>query len=378
MRRKGHRADHCGSLLRPQQLREALMRNLHDQITREELRRIEDESIIEALQLQKEVGLDVFSDGEFRRRSWLSAISDEYFDGMRNEGVDYVRYPYLKEKSVKDVEAFVPPNPIVTGRVQRKKRITAHEIDFLKRHSPGPFKITIPSPVMLSRASYRAGVSDSVYPTWDAFFDDFVGLLADEVRDIAADGVTYIQLDAPFYTRFMIPERRQLLTEQGIDPEAELERTIAAENRCLRAAKKDGVTVAVHICLGTFILGPQGPLGGAGSYDAGMVGKLLETLEADTFLVEYSERIGALESLRLAPKDRTICLGILNVRDTRVESVDEVVDKVVNAAKFVPMENLAISPNCGFSGAAAEAFVTPDIQKWKLDVLVEAARRLWN
>jgi 5-methyltetrahydropteroyltriglutamate--homocysteine methyltransferase len=198
------------------------------------------------------------------------------------------------------------------------------------------------------------------------------------VSDIAADGVKYIQLDAPFYTRLIIPEKIKLLTDQGIDPKDELERTIAAENRCLRAARKPGVTVAVHICLGTFILGPQGPLGGAGSYDARLVGSLLERLEADVFLIEYSERTGALESLKMAPKDKILCLGIQNVRDSSVESVDEVVAKIENAAKYVPLENLSISPNCGFSGAAADAFVTPDIQKRKLEVLTEAARRVWN
>lgn len=373
-----YRADHCGSLLRPAELRQARLDHLRGRITADELRSTEDRCIVEALALQKEAGLKIFSDGEFRRGSWLSAISGEYFDGMQNEGIDFVRYPFLRNKDIEDADHFVPPNPIVTGKLSRKKRITAHESDFLKKHSPGAFKITIPSPVMLSRASYKKGVSDRAYPHWNDFFEDFSDLLAAEVSDIAADGVTYIQLDAPFYTRFIIPEKIKLLIDQGIDPKDELERTIAAENRCLRAARRPGVTVGVHICLGTFILGAQGPLGGAGSYDAKLVGSLLERLEADVFLIEYSERTGALESLKMAPKDKILCLGIQNVRDPNIESVDEVVAKIETAAKYVPLENLAISPNCGFSGVAADAFVTRDIQKRKLDVLTEAARRVWS
>jgi len=372
-----YRADHCGSLLRPAELRNARLDRLRGRITSEDLASIEDKCILEILALQKDVGLKIFSDGEFRRGSWLSAISEDYFDGMQNEGIDFVRYPFLKDKNIEDADHFVPPNPVVTGKLSRKKRITAHESEFLKKYSPGDFKITIPSPVMLSRASYKVGVSERAYPHWNDFFEDFSRLLAEEVSDIAADGVKYIQLDAPFYTRFIIPEKIKLLTDQGIDPKEELERTIAAENRCLRAARKPGVTVAVHICLGTFILGPQGPLGGAGSYDARLVGSLLERLEADVFLIEYSERTGALESLKMAPKDKILCLGIQNVRDPRIESVDEVVAKIENAANYVPLDNLTISPNCGFSGAAADAFVTPDIQKRKLEVMTEAARKVW-
>src|SRR3981081_767339 len=147
------RADHCGSLLRPTELRAARLDRLRDRIDAAELRRIEDKCIRDVLKLQEDVGLRIVSDGEFRRGSWLAAISDEYFDGMQNEGIDYFRYPFLKDKDIKDADPSVPPNPVATGKLSRKKRITAHEIEFLKVNAPDPFKITIPSPVMLSRAS---------------------------------------------------------------------------------------------------------------------------------------------------------------------------------------------------------------------------------
>jgi 5-methyltetrahydropteroyltriglutamate--homocysteine methyltransferase len=328
--------------------------------------------------LQQDAGLKIYSDGEFRRDFWLSAVSDEFFDGMENHGIDYTRHPYLRGKEIKDSESYVPPNPIVKGKLARKKRITLGEINFMKVHAPGAFKMTIPSPVTLSRSSYRQGVSDRVYPTWQDLFNDYARLIAEEVKDIVNDGVTYVQLDAPHHTRFVIPDRQKQLTDLGVDIKQELEMAIAAENLCLRAAKRPNVTTAVHICLGTFILGPQGPLGGAGEYDDSLVGHLIGALDADVFLIEYSERTGSLEALRQVPKDKVISLGIINTRDPRVETPDEIKYRVDGAAKYIPLENLSICPNCGFSGAAADTWVTEDIEKRKFAVLVETAHQIWG
>jgi 5-methyltetrahydropteroyltriglutamate--homocysteine methyltransferase len=378
MPRAIYRADHCGSLVRPQKLRTARLDYLRGRMSAEELSALEDECILAGLKLQRDAGLRIFSDGEFRRDFWLSAVSDEFFEGMHNEGIDYTRHPYLKGKDIKDSDYYVPPNPVVTGKLARKKRITGREIEFLKANAPGAFKATIPSPVTLSRSSYRPGVSDRVYPTWQDLFNEYAGLVAEEVRAMIDDGVTYLQLDAPHYTRFVIPNRQKQLTDIGVDIKRELAMAIAAENRCLAAAKREGVTRAVHICLGTFILGPQGPLGGAGEYDDSLVGLLIGALDADVFLIEYSERTGSLEALRRLPKNKVISLGILNTRDPRVETPDEIKYRVDAAAKYVPLENLSICPNCGFSGAAVETWVTEDIEKRKLAVLVETADKIWH
>jgi 5-methyltetrahydropteroyltriglutamate--homocysteine methyltransferase len=373
-----YRADHCGSLIRPDHLRKARIDIVHGRMSRERLKEIEDEAILNVLDLQRQCGVSIYSDGEFRRGSWLAALSEEFFEGMHNEGIDYVRHPYLKDKPIDDPEVEVPPNPVAVGKIGLKRRITGNEIAFLKRHAPGPFKITIPSPVTLSRSAYRAGVTDRVYPAWEDLFDAFTSLIAGEIASIVADGVTYIQLDAPQYTRFIMPERRRQLTDLGLDPREELAQVIAAENKCLRAARGAGVTVAVHICLGTFVLGVPGPLGGAGSFDESVIGQLLRELEADVFLIEYTQRSGGLQSLRAAHEGKVISLGILNIRDPRVETVDEVMRAVEAASAYVPVENLGICPNCGFSGSAADAFVTEDIEKRKLEVLAEAARRVWG
>jgi 5-methyltetrahydropteroyltriglutamate--homocysteine methyltransferase len=373
-----YRADHCGSLVRPQKLRAARTDYLHGKIDKPRLREIEDECVTEALTLQREAGLEIYSDGEFRRDFWLSAVSDEYFEGMKNEGIDFTRHAYLRGKEIKEQETYVPPNPVVRGKLGRKKRITQDEIAFLKAKAPGAFKMTIPSPVTLSRSSYRPGVTDKVYGSWDELFLDYANLVAAEVSDMVDDGVTYLQLDAPHYTRFVIPNRQKQITALGVDLHRELELGIMAENICLRAAKRPGVMTAVHVCLGTFILGPPGPLGGAGEYDAGLVAHLIESLEADLFLIEYSERTGNLEAFRNLPKNKIISLGILNTRDPRIETPDEIKYRVDGAAKFIPLENLSLCPNCGFSGAAIETWVTEDIEKRKLEVLVKTADQIWG
>jgi 5-methyltetrahydropteroyltriglutamate--homocysteine methyltransferase len=380
MTKRIFRADHCGSLIRPDKLRRARLDRLHGRIGEAELTAIEDAAIVDVLKMQRDAGLEIYSDGEFRRAFWLSAISDEFFHGFEDRGIDYVRFPFLRDQKITDREEFVPQYPVVVDKLKVKGRITGEEIKFLKKHSPGTFKITVPSPVTLAPTQHRPGISDRAYPTWQDFFDDFTRLMADEVKAIVDDGVSYVQIDAPGYSRFIVPERlKEQVRDKGLNPKKELDAVLAAENRLLRAAQRDGVTVAVHICLGTYILGPQGPLGGAGSaYEAPTVGKIIDNLEADAFLIEYSERSGALDSLRDVPKHKTISLGLINIRDPKVETVDDLMRKLDVASKFVPMEKLSICPNCGFSGAGADAWIGADIQRRKLDVLVETARRAWG
>jgi 5-methyltetrahydropteroyltriglutamate--homocysteine methyltransferase len=373
-------ADHCGSFIRPGALRRARIDRLHGRIGDAELAAVEDAAILDVLKMQRDAGIEIYSDGEFRRAFWLSAISDKFFHGFEDRGIDYERFPFLRGRDIAEREEFVPQYPVIVDRLKPKGRITGDEIKFLKKHSPGTFKITLPSPVTLAFSQYRPGISDRVYPTWQEFFDDFTKLMAAEVKAIADDGVNYVQIDAPGYSRFIVPERlKSQVLDQGVDPKTELEAVLAAENALLRAARRDGVTVAVHICLGTYILGPQGPLGGAGStYEAPTIGRIVESLEADTFLIEYSERSGALDSLRAVPKHKTISLGLINIRDPQVETVDDLLRKLDAASKFVPLENLSICPNCGFSGAGADAWIDEATQRRKLDVLVETARRVWG
>ena len=380
MAKRKFRADHCGSFIRPDKLRKARVDRLHGRIDDKALAAIEDEAILEVLKTQRDAGVEIYSDGEFRRAFWLSAISDKFFHGFEDRGIDYSRYPLLRDQDMSDRMEFVPQVPVVVDRLRPKGRITGDEIAFLKKHAPGTFKMTVPSPIMLSTFQHQPGVSDRAYPAWQDFFDHFTALMAQEVKAIVDEGVTYVQVDAPGYSRFIVPERlKTQVLDKGLDPKKEIDVVLASENALLRAAKRDGVIVAVHICLGTYILGPQGALGGGGStYVTSTIGQIINSLEADTFLIEYSGRSGSLESLSDVPKGKTISLGLINVRDPQVESADQLMRQIEDAAKFIAIEDLTICPNCGFSGASADAWFGEDIQRRKLDVLVETARRVWG
>jgi 5-methyltetrahydropteroyltriglutamate--homocysteine methyltransferase len=371
------RADHCGSLIRPKALLDARQSYVDGRIGACELEDVEDRAILGAIELQRSAGLQIFTDGEFRRKFWSSAISDKFFEGMQEAGPDLERYSGLKTVDYKSDTRHVVENPVVTGRLALKRGLADEEIAFLKRHVPGSFKITVPSPIQLKRTSYRAGISERAYPTWDEYFADFVRLVAQGLQDIVAQGVTYVQLDAPFYTRFIVRERREQLKQGGRDPDKELAGVIAAENECLRAAAAPGVTVATHICLGTYVLGPQGALGGAGTYDVDLLARLIEELEADVFLIEYSERTAATGLLRSVPRGKVIALGVINVRDPQVESEDAILRRVEGVAKYIPIENLSLCPSCGFSGGSAGSFVSEGTQRRKLELLVRAAERIW-
>src|SRR5262245_14495994 len=232
MAKRKFRADHCGSFIRPDWLRKRRVARMHGRIDDKALAAIEDEAILGVLKTQRDAGVEIYSDGEFRRAFWLSAISDKFFHGFEDRGIDYARYPTLAGKTIADREEFVPKVPVVVDKLKAKGRITGDEVAFLKMHSPAPFKITLPSPVTLGPPQYRAGISDRIYPTWQDFFDDFTRLLADEVQSIVDDGVTYVQIDAPGYSRFIVPERmKEQVLDRGLDPKRELELVLAAENK---------------------------------------------------------------------------------------------------------------------------------------------------
>ncbi len=376
--KKIYRADHSGSFIRPERLRQARADHANGKIDEAALRKIEDEEIVRVLDLQKQVGLDVYSDGEFRRKFFFSEL-EESLNGIADAGTDFERFAGLREK-LKEIPEdrqaqFIHPNTYVVDKLSLKHRMTALESGFLKEHSPGPFKITIPSPIRIEQSWFKPGVSDKVYASFEDIQRDVVDILAAEVKALADEGVPYIQVDAPGYTRFMVPERRARMA----DPEKEFTHTMDMENALLRNAKGPGVTSAVHICLGTYILGPGGPFGiEPVEYDPEWTGRLFESLDADVFQVEYTGRGGALDSLKYVPHGKTVVLGIINIRDPRIETEDELIRKIDEAAKYFPIENLALAPNCGFAGNNAGAFVTEDQEREKLEVLVNTVHKVWG
>jgi 5-methyltetrahydropteroyltriglutamate--homocysteine methyltransferase len=375
-----YRADHPGSFIRPAALRQARIDRAHGRITQEALRRFEDQAILDVLALQREVGLDVASDGEFRRKFFMTGPYAA-LEGVEDVSTpDFDRFPRLRDVDPEVLPEVTRPSAVVVGPLRLKHRITGDEVAFLKQHAGGPFKITLPSPITLAThgAWFKPGVTDAFYPSLEAVWEALVGLLAGEVRALVEDGVPYIQVDAPGYTRFMVAEQRAQMS----DPQAEFDRIVSMENALLDQARGSGVTTAVHICLGTFFLGDPGPLGNQPpvQYDPEWTGKLFSALDADVFQVEYTGRArqGALQALRDVPKGKVVALGVINIRDPQLESQDVILRVVDEAARYFPLDSLALISNCGFAGNNAGAFMSEDQQRRKLELLVDTARKVWS
>jgi len=361
-----YRADQLGSLLRPESLVQAKLGELL--MSEAELRALEDRSILDALELQRQTGINVYTDGEFRRRSYMTGFWDaidgfvpteEY--GLEWRGTPRENYPRTK-------------HPIVGGKLRPKRRLAGDEAAFLKEHAPGPFKITLPGAQMIGGFTFRPGVTDQFYPTRQALMLEIARLLRDEIQALMDDGVPYIQLDSPGYTTFVDEELRARLEGYGADPDAMLDEAIAADNAAVGGLAREGVTLAIHLCRGN----SGGQWMAEGPYDR-IAEKLFGTLAHDTFLLEYdTARAGGFEPLRFMPQGKTVVLGLVTTKRGELESQDDLLRRIDEAAKYVPMDNLALSPQCGFASSIPGNPLTVEEEKRKLELVVETARRAWG
>ncbi|MBX5491639.1 MAG: cobalamin-independent methionine synthase II family protein [Chloroflexi bacterium] len=361
-----YRADHVGSFLRPPELLQARAAHAEGRLSAEELRAAEDRAILDVLRLQQEVGIDIYTDGELRRDSWLSDLAEAV------EGFVPERVPMAWRGPGGGVEGS---RALVVGApLRQQRRLTAHETPFLKQHSPGPFKITMPSPSVFIQASYRPGVTDRVYPTRKALLDELVPIVRREIEALIAEGVPYIQLDAPQYTYYVDAQVRARLQQEGADPDALLADAIAGDRACLEGLARDGLTLALHLCRGN----SRSRWIAEGGYD-GLAEQLFTTLPVDRFLLEYdSDRAGGFEPLRFVPRGKMVVLGLISTKVPETPSVDELRRRIDEAARYMPLEDLAISPQCGFASVAAGNLISPDDQRRKLERVVETARRVWG
>ena len=373
------RAEHVGSLLRPPELLAARAahdpaRAAHDPARAahddDRLRSAEDRAIRDALEKQRQLGLDVYTDGEMRRGSWLTDMADA-------------------------VEGFVPERvalewkgpgggtegstALAAGAKLRKvRKLTGHELPFLKKAAAGPFKITLPAPSNFMVASYKAGLTSKFYPTRGDLLRDLVDIVRDELQWLVAEGATYIQFDAPYYSHYLDPAQREKARRAGLDPDRELEEGIAGDNAAMegiaRAGGENRVTLALHVCRGN----SRSRWYTEGGYDA-IAEKLFGTLNVDTFLLEYdTERAGGFEPLRLVPPGKRVVLGLVTTKEPALESQDDLRRRIDEAARYVPLENLALSPQCGFASVVAGNLLSADDQWRKLELVVSTARKVWG
>ena len=361
-----YRTDHVGSLLRPERLLVAREAFKAGRLPLEELRAVEDECILEVFQRQKDIGLEVFSDGEFRRQSYTT---DQY-EAIEGFAPEYPKAPSTRpDGTVVTVQMHTKP---VVGKLRQLRRLTEHESSFLLAHAPRPFKVTMPTPV---RVPGSQPTIPAPYASLAEINEDITSIFRDEMVALADEGVTYLQLDK-VPTRFVEPGAREAMRAQGLDPDAEFAAEVALENQCYDAARREGVTFAMHFCRGSRTWWQ----GGAGAYDA-IAEQAFGELHADRFLLEYdTERAGGFEPLRFVPKGKSVHLGLVSTKNGALEDEGDLLRRIDEASKHIDLDQIGIGPQCGFQGASERdgAHMTMDEQWRKLELIVDTARKVWG
>lgn len=362
-----YRADHVGSLLRPTELLEA--RNAH--LDKEQLRALEDRHILRVIERQKALGFKIFTDGELRRVNFMSDFN-EAVEGI-DESDNLLRTWQASAAASGARPSRVPG--IVAGKIKQTRRLTQHELVFLKQHSPGDIKITLPTANQFPAIYYKKGISDKVYSNHSEFLWDIVPVIKAEIHALANEGVQYIQIDAPRYSYYIDPKWRSYIkNEMGLEPGPALDEAIRADNACLVGNKRSDLTLAIHLCRGN----NRSQWYAEGGYDA-IAEKLFGQLEVDAFLLEYdSERAGTFEPLRFVPPGKTVVLGLISSKVPELESSDRLARRIEEASKYVPLENLALSPQCGFASTMEGNLLTEEQQWQKLKLVIDTARNIWG
>ena len=360
------RAEQVGSLLRPQELLAARADYAKGKITLADLRAKEDAAIRHAVARQRQIGLDVFADGEMRRGSWLTGMAAAV-DGFEADSV-------LLEWHGPGGGQEKTTARIVGSPLQKRRLLTGDEAPLMTSIGAVPFKITLPAPSNFVPTGFKPGVTDKYYRDRAALLSDLVTIVRDEIRWLIREGVTYIQLDAPFYSHYLDPRHRDRMKASGTDPDAEFDAAIAGDNATFAGLARDGVTIAAHVCRGN----SRSRWYTEGGYDA-IAERLFNRLDVDRFLLEYDTvRSGTFEPLRLIPRGKDVVLGLVTTKEPALEREDDLRRRIDEAATFVPLERLALSPQCGFASIAAGNLLTEDDQWKKLDLVVRVARRTWN
>jgi len=364
------RADHVGSLLRPQKLLDARADFANGGIDADELRGIEDEAIRDAVQMQKDVGLRSATDGEFRRASWHMDFIYELGGINKVEGDIKVEF-----RNAEGTIEFTPAAIHVADSVTLERPIFGDDFEYLQSvASDGQTpKLTIPSPSMVHYRGGRAAIDESVYPDLDSFWTDLSAAYADEVRALADLGCTYLQFDDTSLAYLNDPAQRKGIAEQGADAEHLHETYIRNINSAL-AGRPDGMAITTHMCRGNF----RSSWVAEGGYDF-VAEALFGELDVDGFFLEYDDaRSGGFEPLRFVPPGKMVVLGLVTTKRGELESKDELKRRVEEASQFVPADQICISPQCGFSSTVEGNALDHDQEVAKLELVVEAAQDIWG
>ena len=364
-----YRADQVGSLIRPAALYAARAAFAEQRISRDDLRAAEEESILAALKMQANAGIGIFSDGEMRRDAYATIFS-EAVDGFVPE---YRKIEFTLEDG--SVGERVVHSKAVCGRLAPRRRLAADDAVFLKAHAPGPFKITCPSPCYVTHKGFRAGVTETAYATPEELRLDVARIIGDELESLADDGAAYIQLDEGFID-YVRPEYLDELRAAGRDPDTVLQEDVAIDNSCYDRARAKGMTTSMHLCQGS-----RTNVGRPTQSFEWLAERLFGSLNVDCFLLEYdAERLRGFEPLRHLPRGKVAVLGLISSKEAAPENADDIIRRIEDAARFCPVEQLAISSQCGFqgSGTADGAHMSADDQARKLELIATIAERVWG
>jgi 5-methyltetrahydropteroyltriglutamate--homocysteine methyltransferase len=362
------RADHVGSFLRPTYLLDAREQAARGTITREQLRAVEDRAIAEVVTLQQEVGLRSITDGEFRR-TYFHIDFLEQLGGVKTDIPVTIKKP-------DGTEELAPPVMRVVGRVQHLKDIQRADFEYLKSQlSPGMTpKVTIPSPTMLHFRGGRAGISREHYPELEpAFYDDVARAYGEELQSLADAGCTYVQMDDTNMAYLCDEKMREAARARGDDPN-ELPHRYAAFINKVVAHKPAGMTLAMHLCRGNF----KSTFAAAGNYEP-VAEALLAEMNLDAYFMEYDDdRSGDFRPLRYLPKGKIVVLGLVTTKFGELESKDTLKRRIDEAARHAPLEQLCLSPQCGFSSTVHGNNIAVQAQRDKLRLVVETAQEVWG
>lgn len=363
-----YRADQVGSLLRPHKLLDARARFKRAELDAAGLRAIEDASIVEVVAYQQDIGLPVVTDGEFRRENW-------WIDFISRIGGVEIRDGDARTTAFVDKPEwhYVPKNVITRARLTHDAPIYLRDYEVLRAAARLPAKMTIPSPTRMHFHGGRRYIDAQIYPDMEQFFADVAKVYQAEIAALEQAGCRYIQIDDPLLTYFISDRLREEVRENGEDPDQRLARYVRLVNDCI-ATRRPDTAVGIHLCRGN----SRSAWIAEGGYER-IAEQAFGHLAVDHFLLEYDdERSGDFQPLRFVPKGKKVVLGIVTTKHGRLEAADELKRRIDEASRHVPLECLAISPQCGFASVAEGNLISEAEQRRKLELVVSTARAVWG
>src|SRR5881398_2456213 len=358
-----YRSEVVGSLLRPTYLVEARKQFETGQLNAADFKAVEDRAVNEAIALQETAGIDVITDGEMRRYAFYGHLVEALagFDKFGGWAI-----PFRDETG----EELVLKRPVVVEKLQWKRSMCAEEWVYLRSRKSHAGKVTMIS-AQQAAAYYDPEKSKSAYPTRDAYLADIVDFSRREVEELIRLGCTYIQIDAPQYAALLDPKMREGYRQRGNDPDKMIDACIEMDNAIIGA--HPGISFGMHICRGN----NQSKFYASGDYEP--ISRIFSKTHFHRFLLEYDDsRSGGFEPLRHVPEDRFVVLGLITTKKPRLESASEIRDRIQEAAKYIPLERLALSPQCGFASTMEGNRISFEDQRRKLELVASVAREVWD